>query len=287
MKNIFAVIIATLALGALYTIVNDQTSLFAKENKSGDSIDVTNDIDLLELMLESGETKIIPTEADEVKVEIDGKGKLSLKKKGNAIEVKIKHKWYQWISLNRKSDIIVYIPKDYDRSMTIELGSGEVEFTGGTEAAPMKLDDLTVKMGSGDMELANLETERFQHNGSSGDFTATHLITDEGRVKLSSGDAELSHYEGPLKGDVSSGELSVMMNKLTGDIELDVSSGDVNLDLPDDADFELDGRASSGNISTSFPLKNKSKEDGDLSGTAGNGKYEIKASVSSGSVDID
>ncbi|OIU73032.1 LiaG family protein [Rossellomorea aquimaris] len=286
MKNIFAVIIAILALGALYTILNDQTSLFAKENKSGDSIEVTKDIDSLELMLESGETEIIPTDTDEVKVEIDGKGKLSLKEKGNAIEVQVKHKWYQWISFNRKSDIIVYIPKDYDRSMTIELGSGEMDFTGGTESAPMKMEELTVKMGSGDMELANLETKRFQHNGSSGDFTATHLKTEDGMVDLSSGDVQLSHYEGPLKGDVSSGELSVMMKKLTGDIELDVSSGDVNLDLPDDADFEIEGRASSGDISTSFPLKNKSKEDGGLSGTAGNGKYEVKASVSSGSVDI-
>jgi lia operon protein LiaG len=286
MKNIFAVIIALLALGALYTILNDQTSLFAKENKSGDSIEVTSDIDSLELMLESGQTEIIPTDANEVKVEIDGKGKLSLKEKGNAIEVKVKHKWYQWISFNRKSDINVYIPKDYDRSMTIELGSGEVDFTGGTESAPMKLDELTVKMGSGDIELANLETKRFRHNGSSGDFTADHLKTEDGMVDLSSGDVELLHYEGPLKGDVSSGELSIMMKKLTGDIEFDVSSGDVNLDLPEDADFELDGHASSGDISTSFPLKNKSKEGGDLSGTAGNGKYEVKASVSSGSVDI-
>ncbi|NQD68873.1 hypothetical protein HP456_23490, partial [Bacillus haikouensis] len=73
MKNIFAVIIAILALGALYTILNDQTSLFAKDNKSGDSVKVTNDIDKIELFLESGETEIIPTDDNELKVDIDGK----------------------------------------------------------------------------------------------------------------------------------------------------------------------------------------------------------------------
>ncbi|MGR3766536.1 LiaG family protein [Rossellomorea sp. NS-SX7] len=286
MKNIFAVIIAILALGALYTIINDQTSLFAKENKSGDAVQVTNDVDSIELLLESGETEIIPADGNEVKVEIDGKGKLTLKEKGNTIEVEVKHKWYQWIAFNRKSDITVYIPKDYDRNMNIELGSGEVIFTGGSTSKPMKLDTFTVRMGSGDIELANFDTEVFDHKGSSGDLTIENLSTKNGKVDLSSGDVEISNYEGPLSGDVSSGDVTVMMKSLTGDIDFDVSSGEVNLDLPDDASFTLDGRASSGDVSSNFPLKNRKEEDGDLSGTAGNGKYQVKASVSSGSVDI-
>jgi lia operon protein LiaG len=286
MKNIFAVIIAILALGTLYTILNDQTSLFAKDTKSGDSVEVTSDVDSIQLLLESGETEIIPTDENEVKVEIDGNGKLTLKEKGDTIEVEVKHKWYQWIAFNRKSDITVYIPKDYDRDLNIELGSGEVVYAAGSGSEPMKLDELTVKMGSGDMEIAHLETNVFRHHGSSGDFTIDHLKTKDGKVELSSGDVEISNYEGPLRGDVSSGDLSVMMKALSGDILLDVSSGEVNVDLPDDADFKLDGRASSGDISSDFQLKDKQDEDGNLSGTAGNGKYKVKASVSSGSVDI-
>jgi lia operon protein LiaG len=286
MKNIFAVIIALLALGTLYTILNDQTSLFAKDTKSGDSVKVTSDVDSIQLLLESGETEIIPTDENEVKVEIDGNGKLTLKEKGDTIEVEVKHKWYQWVAFNRKSDITVYVPKDYDRDMSIELGSGEVVFTGGSTSNPMKLDTLTVKMGSGDMELAHFKTNAFDHKGSSGDLNIDNLTTKNGKVDLSSGDVEISNYEGPLSGDVSSGDITVMMKSLTGDIDFDVSSGEVNLDLPDDASFTLDGRASSGEVSSNFPLKDKKDEDGNLSGTAGNGKYKVKASVSSGSVDI-
>ncbi|WP_175986410.1 DUF4097 domain-containing protein [Bacillus sp. Marseille-Q1617] len=286
MKNIFAIIIAILALGALYTILNDQTSLFAKENKSGDSVKVSNDVDSIELLLESGETEIIPWDENEVKVEIDGNGKLTLKERGNTIEVEVKHKWYQWIAFNQKSDITVYVPKDYDRDMNIELGSGEVVFTGGSTSTPMKLDTFTVRMGSGDMELVHFDTNVFDHKGSSGDLTIDNLTTKDGKVDLSSGDVEISNFEGPLSGDVSSGDVTVMMKSLTGDIDFDVSSGEVNLDLPDDAGFTLDGRASSGDVSSTFPLKDKKDEDGDLSGTAGNGKYNVKASVSSGSVDI-
>ncbi|NQD68966.1 DUF4097 family beta strand repeat protein, partial [Bacillus haikouensis] len=102
----------------------------------------------------------------------------------------------------------------------------------------------------------------------------------------SSGDMEISNYEGPLSGGVSSGGLSIMMKKMAGDIDLDVSSGEVNLDLPDDAGFTLDGRVSSGEVSTNFSLTDRKEDDGDLSGTAGSGEYQVKASVSSGSVDI-
>ncbi|NQD69084.1 DUF4097 family beta strand repeat protein, partial [Bacillus haikouensis] len=195
-------------------------------NKSGDSVKVTNDIDKIELFLESGETEIIPTDDNELKVDIDGKGKLMLKEKGDTIEVEVKHKWYQWIAFNRKSDVTVYVPKEYDRNMEIELGSGEAVFNGGSPSEPMQLDELLVKMGSGDMELAHFETNVFRHNGSSGDFTVNHLKTKDGKVTLSSGDMEISNYEGPLSGGVSSGGLSIMMKKMAGDIDLDVSSGE-------------------------------------------------------------
>ncbi|MCA1057037.1 DUF4097 domain-containing protein [Rossellomorea aquimaris] len=286
MKNLFAIIIAVLALAAVYTILNDQTSLFGKENKSGDSIAVTKGVKVIDLRLESGETDIIPTDQDEVKVEIDGTGKLTLTERGDTIQVKVKHKWYQWIAFNKKSDITVYIPKSYDRDLNIELGSGEAVFDGGSESSKMTLDELTVEMGSGDLDLSNLDTAVFKHKGSSGDVTIDELKTLDGKVDLSSGDVDIMNYEGPLSGDVSSGRLTVMMKSLTGDVSFDVSSGDVDLDLPDDASFTLNGHASSGNVSTSFPLKDRKKEDGDLSGKAGTGEYRIDASVSSGSVEI-
>ena len=72
-------------------------------------------------------------------------------------------------------------------------------------------------MGSGDMELANLETNVFEHEASSGDMVVNALSTKEGNVEISSGDVKLTNYEGPLKGDLSSGELTVSMSALKGD----------------------------------------------------------------------
>ncbi|TMU83767.1 DUF4097 domain-containing protein [Bacillus sp. BHET2] len=286
MKNAFAVIIALLALGTLYFILNDNTSLFAEESRSGDRIEVTKKIDHIDLNMESSNTEVIPTDQNEVKVEMKGKGTLTLTQQGETIEVAVKHKWYEWVGFNRTSNVTVYIPKEYERSMGIDIGSGNLVMAGESKAMRMKLDKLVVEMGSGDMELANLETNVFSHDGSSGNMIVNALSTKEGNVEISSGDVKLTNYEGPLKGDLSSGELTVSMTALKGDLNFDVSSGGVNLDLPEDASFKLNGNASSGDISCNLPLQNQKIDNGDIWGVAGSGKYTINVSVSSGNVDI-
>ena len=286
MKNAFAVIIALLALGTLYFILNDNTSLFAKESQSGDRIEVTKKIDHIDLNMESSDTEVIPTDQNEVKVDMEGKGTLTLTQHGGTIEVAVKHKWYEWIGFNRTSNVTVYIPEEYEQNMGIDIGSGNLVMAGESIAKRLKLDKLEVEMGSGDMELANLETNVFEHEGSSGDMVVNALSTKEGNVEISSGDVKLTNYEGPLKGDLSSGELTVSMSALKGDLNFDVSSGGVNLDLPEDASFKLNGNASSGDISCNLPLQNQKIDDGDISGVAGSGKYTINVSVSSGNVDI-
>lgn len=286
MKNAFAVIIALLAFGTLYVILNDNTSLLAKESQSGERIKVTNNINHIDLEMYSSNTEIIPTEKDEVKVDIEGKGTLTLARKGDSIEVAIKHKWYQWIGFNRKAKVTVYIPKEYHHSMDIDMGSGNLVMAGESRETRLKLDQLSIEMGSGNMELENLETNVFEHEGSSGNLVVNALTTKEGNVNISSGNVELSDYEGPLVGDLSSGELSVSMDSLKGDLTFDVSSGGVNLDLPEKASFKLNGKASSGDISCNLPLQNQKIHDGNISGIAGSGKYTIKVSVSSGNVDI-
>ncbi len=286
MKNTFAIIIAVLALGTLFVILNDHTALFAKESKSGDHLKVTNQIDTIELQIDSSNTTIMPSSKNEVKAELEGKGTLTLIEKGDTIEVTVKRDWYEWISFNAKSDVKVYIPEKYNQNMKIDIGSGNLEFAGDSDSNRMELDELAIDMSSGNVELKNLDTNEFRHEGSSGKLTVDNLSTKDGNVDISSGDVSLTHYEGPLKGDLSSGRLNVEMDSLKGDVDIDISSGKVDLDLPDNASFTLDGESSSGKISCDFPLDHQESGNGDLSGVHGSGKYDVKVSVSSGNVKI-
>ncbi|MGF2614225.1 DUF4097 domain-containing protein [Rossellomorea vietnamensis] len=287
MKNLFAIIIAVLVVGSVLLILNDHTSLFASGKRTGDnSVSVNDKVDTIEIDVASSNTVIIPEDRDDVKAELEGDGNLIVSSRGDGIKVEVKRKWFSWMSFNHDSELTVFIPKQFDRSMDINIGSGSLEFAGNSSSKPMVLDTLRTDMSSGNLELTDIKTNKFVHNGSSGSLIVDRLTTEDGIVDISSGDVEMTDYSGPLKGDLSSGEMDVEMAELKGDIRFDLSSGNVELDLPDNSSFTLTGEASSGNISNEFPLKSEKLDDGDISGTHGSGKYEIEISVSSGDVRI-
>ncbi|MGM0846771.1 MAG: LiaG family protein [Bacillota bacterium] len=287
MKNLFAIIIAVLVVGSVLIILNDHTSLFASGKRTGNnSVAVHNNVNTIQVNVSSSNTVIIPEDRDDVKAELEGKGNLIVRSKGDDIEVEVKRKWFSWMSFNNKSQLTVFIPEQFDRNMDINIGSGSLEFEGASASKQMVLDTLRTDMSSGKLELADIQTKRFIHNGSSGSLNVERFTTEEGIVDISSGDVELSDYTGPLKGDLSSGRMDVEIQELKGDISFDLSSGNVSLDLPDDSNFTLAGEASSGNISTNFPLTSQKVDDGAISGIHGSGKYTIEVSVSSGNVRI-
>lgn len=256
--------------------------------KGEDSAKVSNDIENISIDISSVRTAIIPEDRNDIRAELKGKGTVSVAKNGNDIEVTVKRKGFflfNWFEQN-KTSLTIYLPEDYEKNMNIELGSGEIVFKGASIDDPMKLTKLALDIGSGSMELKNLEVGTLEHHSSSGEVEIDSLIAESGTFNVSSGSVNVQNYSGKLDAEVSSGELEIQMDELKDAISLNVSSGDIELDLPADADFSLDGKISSGDISTDFELKNKQETDNRLSGEHGSGKHEINADVSSGDIEI-
>lgn len=256
--------------------------------KAEDAVKVTSQTEKIYIDISSVETVIVPEDRDDVRAELKGKGTVKVDKHGDEIEVAVKRKgffWFNWFEMD-KTKLTVYIPEDYEKNMAIELGSGDVVFKGHSSDSPMKLKNLAIDIGSGSMVLENLDVETLAHQSSSGEAEFNSIAAGSGSFEVSSGSVHVKSYSGKLEADVSSGELEIQMERLTDDINLNVSSGDLELDLPDDADFSLNGKKSSGDISSDFPLENKEETDNHLRGKHGNGKYKINADVSSGDIEI-
>lgn len=256
--------------------------------KAEDAVKVTSQTEKIYIDISSVETVIVPEDRDDVRAELKGKGTVKVDKHGDEIEVAVKRKgffWFNWFEMD-KTKLTVYIPEDYEKNMAIELGSGDVVFKGHSSVSPMKLKNLAIDIGSGSMVLENLDVETLAHQSSSGEAEFNSIAAGSGSFEVSSGSVHVKSYSGKLEADVSSGELEIQMERLTDDINLNVSSGDLELDLPDDADFSLNGKISSGDISSDFPLENKEETDNHLRGKHGNGKYKINADVSSGDIEI-
>jgi lia operon protein LiaG len=284
------ILILLLVITGLYIIFNqvfpfDWSSAADKNSQAV----ISDDTDMIDVNVSSGSTTIIPQNRNDLKAVYNGKGTLTVREKGNKVEVSLKNKWFDWfnwLSFSKHKDLKIYIPEDYDRIMNINLGSGNFSFSGQSSNNPVKLEELTLDIGSGNMNLKNLNVKDFKHNGASGNVKIDSLKTKAGTIDLSSGNLTIKHYTGAIKADVSSGKLNVQVDKLTDSIAIDLSSGSVGLDLPKNADFTLNSDVSSGNISCDFPLTTKDLNRKSIKGTHGSGKYKINLSVSSGNINI-
>jgi lia operon protein LiaG len=278
------IVILLLIITGLYIVFNQSFQLdgFAFGGSKDGRAALSKTIETIDINVAGVKTTIIPESRDDVEAVITGKGSLTVKETGNRLVVETKKKMFNWFSFSEKSHLKIYIPEGYNRDMTIQIGSGSLNFSGQS----MKLNELSLDIGSGNVNIDHLEVNEFTHDGSSGNVKIDTLKTKSSTFDLSSGNLEVNHFTGALKADVSSGRFSMQMDKLNDSIEIDLSSGNVNLDLPDNADFNLDGEVSSGNISSDFPLTSNGSDKKSLKGTHGSGKNQINVEVSSGNIHI-
>ncbi|MEK5520622.1 hypothetical protein B5V89_15325 [Heyndrickxia sporothermodurans] len=243
-------------------------------------------IDLLDLKVDSSNTVIIPEDREDVKAELEGKGKLDVDRSGDTIRIEVKRKWFQHFGFWNKSKLTVHVPREYNRDLNVTIGSGKLTMEGPSKKDPMKLKNMNVNMGSGQLDLENLDVKQYKHNGSSGMANLSSISTQTGEIRMSSGIVNVDGYEGELDATLSSGKLNVQMDKLEDSINVHVSSGLATLDLPDNADFTLKGKVSSGDISCDFPLESQEVGNHKVNGKHGSGKHTIDVTVSSGKVNI-
>jgi lia operon protein LiaG len=284
------ILILLLVITGLYIIFNQafRSDWFSSASKDAQAA-ISDDTNIIEMNVSSGNTIIIPQNRDNLKAVYNGKQKLTVTENGDKVKVSLKNKWFDWFDwfpFSKHNQLKIYIPADYDRNISINLGSGNFSFSGQSNNKPLKLEELSLDIGSGNMNLKNLNVTSFQHNGASGNLKIDSLKTKTGTFDLSSGNLTIKHYTGAMKADVSSGKLNVQMDKLTDSIDIDLISGLVDLDLPKNADFMLNGRVSSGKISCDFPLTAKDFNRKSMIGKHRSGKYTIYLSVSSGLIHI-
>ena len=253
-KNLIVIVIL---LGAFLLLIS-VPSLLPFGNQSAE---LTDDIDVIEIDVSGISTIIIPDKRDNVEADLDGNGTVQVEKSGNSIEINYKRKWFQPFGFLCVQNSTIYLPEDFKGDLAIEVGSGNVN------SKDLHLNNLILDVNSGNVNMDSIRAQT-------------------GFLDVRSGNIDLQHYTGLLEADVSSGNLSIQMDELSDDVKVEVSSGHVELDLPDKADFTLDGNVSSGLISSSFSLKNKQESKQILKGMYGTGEHYVDLRVSSGKIEV-
>ena len=85
---------------------------------------------------------------------------------------------------------------------------------------------------------------------------------------------------------ITSGGIHLKVSEMTGDMNLEVSSGGIKVDMPEDAEFLYQSDVNSGSANTYFDTEKVSNGRREAS-VGNNPSRQIKVKVSSGSANLD
>jgi lia operon protein LiaG len=283
LKKLFVLLFFVVGL-FLLIVSNTSWLSFGQRNNQAE---VTNNIQLVEIDVSGVNTTIIPEKRNNVRAEYKGKGKVTVQENGDSIKVEFESKNpFNFLSLFNKKNLTIYIPENYGRDMVIDSGSGKLSFSGKSNNKPMHLNNLTLNMSSGHVQLSNIISDYFEQDGSSGYVGIDSFTTKKGSLNMSSGKLDVNDYSGQVEAQITSGQLTLKMNKLSDSVNVKVNSGFARLDLPANADFTLNGKIGSGAISTNFKLIDSKDDKHRIEGKHGSGQYDIDLDVNSGKIEV-
>lgn len=262
------------------------TNIFNWLGTSDHSVEITDKITEIKINTSSVSTTMIPTDTNILTAEYEGKGKVSIDKSGNRIEVEAKGPRFHLFSFNTKNELLLYIPKDYHQDLDIEVGSGSLKLAGTAGEDPLAFADFNARIGSGTMKLQNIKSENAELQVSSGSIEVESFTSKTGSFNISSGELNLKQYTGEIDAQVSSGLLNLQVNELTGPATIHVSSGKADLDLPEEDDFQIIGQTSSGSISNNLNLPDQDPNENKIHLKQGSGKHDVHLKVSSGHIHL-
>jgi len=158
---------------------------------------------------------------------------------------------------------------------------------------------------SSDMDVSNLVVNEFEFNSVSGDFKGESLLANDIKLKSTSGDISLNDYTGDVNVDLISGDVvledggqneNIEITTVSGDVYIEqedpsnmnvrVTSGDIEINLSEDAQFFLNAKTVSGHIENTFPIKITSSGRRNLEGEVGSDEKQIDVSTTSGDISL-
>lgn len=156
----------------------------------------------------------------------------------------------------------VYIPKTYSQSITTHITSGSIKLSN------LKLETLNCKSVSGSVDIRDIVSRQ---------------ITAE----TTSGDIRLDSISGDLKVQSTSGSITVSYKDFNNNITAENVSGSTDLKLSENAEFALQAKTISGEITNSFPMTSSSTGKGkSLTGTVKSDRNRITINSVSGGIHI-
>ncbi|WP_029418461.1 LiaG family protein, partial [Bacillus sonorensis] len=227
--------------------------------------------------------KIKAENRDDIDAELSGgNARLESSEQGDTLRLSVEQQGFR-LFFFKKNELTVHIPYEYQDNLSITSGSGNVKILG----EHLSLQKVSLSSGSGSQKVDHLQADELSVRGTSGNIRLEHVETAEADIRSTSGNTELEDVTGKLTIKHTSGNLEASFSTVNAPLRISQTSGNVRLELPDNADISLQATLTSGNISHSYPFDQTEGDKRTLIGKNGDGKNKIDISSTSGNVSID
>lgn len=202
-----------------------------------------------DIVIDSGSTNVTVVKGDSTQAVATLKGKatpniakkinLEMLRSGDKLIIEIDQKGWSF-GVNWMSEgLRIELPETVWDNVTIDVGSGNIDI------AEFHAEQLVIDSGSGNLTLSNLELGKLKLDSGSGNVSIHDSRTKELKAKASSGNMKLGDVIGDsIELKLGSGKLEV--ERYTAEsLTFESSSGNVRLI---DGRAKVDGKTSSGNI---------------------------------------
>ncbi len=170
--------------------------------------------------------------------------------------------------------------QNVEGNISVDVGAAGVTVDGLT-------GDFSLDAGSGPVSLARIRGKRISLDTGSGEIEAADIAATQLTLDSGSGNVTLDGLAADdVDLDTGSGAISVTLDTDVESLNLDSGSGSVTIRAPSDLGAHLTVDGGSGRVDVRLPLADRRGEDGDLSGTLGDGKGQITIDAGSGDVSI-
>lgn len=266
--------------------------------------------------------EVVPTDESDIRVVLESnmpsehRAQIAVERKDKSFLVEQLHKIRIGIFLMTREKLTLYLPTEYADTLKLRTRSGNLVMGGSR-----RLRSLSLWLTSGNMEIGDMLCDTYALQSSSGNVTLGKL-SGNGTLKMTSGNLRIQSLSGDqhevhatsgtlrigsLRGDVdvsiasgttqvesfdgqgrfhsSSGTIRVGLERMTGDLSLNCTSGSIRMTLDENASLYFEGRAISGSIKTDFPTQ---KDGRRTTATVGNDPtYTLNCQTTSGSIRLN
>ncbi|MEH7651547.1 DUF4097 domain-containing protein [Bacillus safensis] len=257
---------------------------FSREKPVTTASAKTEEIDQLDISLSGFRVKVKPENRSDISVTaVNGKGKMYAEQTGGTFKVRAENKSFLFFTQFEKGELLVKIPTDYHKNVKITGGSGVSEING---EGKLSLQDVILKSTSGNLTAENFSAKNVEIKATSGRLAVSHIDAKDSDIGATSGRADIKDVKGELQLGMTSGRLTASFDTIESPVSFHMTSGSAKFNLPDEGDFNVQVKKTSGSVDHSYDFDQVNSEGRGFTGTQGKGTHLVDIEMTSGNLKL-